>query len=524
MNEIITIITNDQTYQTTFKTLQKSNYLVNKICDSTIKLNMSSKNFNIVLDYLRDNVLPDDISDVENDLKVCGIIYDEYIDPKNIVNINVGGKIFNVDKEFLKSKLEYFVKFFYYNEKHDPDYTGILIDRCFCKFQQMINHLENPWKYSLTDEIKNELSYYMSNINTEIEEFINIDKFSFFQLGCHKYNNKSASWQLICRDDIGHFFPCFSNYGKFFSDCIYIGPLVKYVVIKFNSGINFKSVKSGYINVGAYNGYGFNKFYIRNLLLKNIAIIDYENNMMGILYDPPLYNSYRSSEILLDFPPEVKVESVNQFTYKNIDVYHDGFGFIESTISDKYTINNLKETSVIELNITNIIEHNKSKYPHIFSDKYELSGFGRSEKFIEAKAELYGVLDYNKKNEYKTFIFSILDIKKRPDIIISHVELLKEEELIGISKVILDGDNYRINILYNDILGLKYLLSNKDNITFKIYLIKPISGKIKINYTYHCFKSGTDDLFGYPQTSPSINNNINISDLMKGTSIFKTGN
>nr|AEX62262.1 putative BTB_POZ domain-containing protein [Moumouvirus Monve] len=244
---------------------------------------------------------------------------------------------------------------------------------------------------------------------------------------------------------------------------------------------------------------------------------------MGILYDPPLYNAYRSSEMLLYFPPEVKVKSVNQFTYKNIDQYHDGFGFIESTISDKYTINNLKETSVIKFNTTNIIEHNKSKYPHIFSDKFEFL-HNNNEKFIEARAELYGVLDYNKKNEYTTFIFSILDIKKRSDIIISHVELLKEEELIGISKVTQDGYNFRINILYNDTLGLKYLLSDKDNIIFKIYLMKPISGKVQINYTYHCFKSETDDLFGYHQTCPSINNNINIHDLMKGTSILKTGN
>nr|AEX62263.1 putative BTB_POZ domain-containing protein [Moumouvirus Monve] len=222
MNEIITVITNDQTYQTTRKTLQKSNYLISKISDNTIKLNMSSKNFDIILNYLRDNVLPDDISDVENDLKVCGIIYDEDIDSENMVNINVGGKIFNVDKEFLKSKLEYFVKFFYYNEKHNPDYTGILIDRCFYKFQNMINYLKNPWKYALTEEIKNELCFYMSNIDTEVEEFIDTDKFSFFQLGCHKYNNKSASWQLICKDDIGHFFLVSLITTNFFHLIVYL--------------------------------------------------------------------------------------------------------------------------------------------------------------------------------------------------------------------------------------------------------------------------------------------------------------
>ncbi|AGF84893.1 hypothetical protein QJ854_gp889 [Moumouvirus goulette] len=518
MNEIITIITNDQTYQTTRKTLEKSNYLINKICDNTIKINMSSKNFDIILNYLRDNILPEDISDVENDLKVCGIIYDEDVDSKNIVNINVGGKIFNVDKEFLKSKLEYFVKFFYYNEKHDPDYTSIFIDRCFNKFQQVINHLENPWKYPLTEDIKCELSFYMSNVDTEVEEFMDIDKFSYFQLGCHKYNNKSASWQLICKNDIGLFFgeQLFPNDRKFKRDGPFMANIsgnTKYVVIQFDPDVDYKSVKSGFIIVGdEYTG--VSKFCIRNLLLKNIAIIDYENHMMGILYDPPLYNSNIGCNVRLYLPLNIKIKSLNSYIYKNIDVHHDGFGFIESTISDKYTINNLNNAIIIEFNVSNIIQHNNSKYPYLFSDKFNV---GVSK--IDVDNNPYGVINYNK-SEYNTFIFSILDIKKRSDMLISHIELLKDDELIGISKVIQDGDNYRINKLYNDTLGLKCLLSNHDNITFKIFLIKPISGKVCINYTYHCFKPLKNDLF---ETSASLFNNFNISDLMKGTSIFKTG-
>ncbi|AVG46717.1 hypothetical protein [Acanthamoeba polyphaga mimivirus] len=47
-----------------------------KINDSKIQLNMPSKSVNIILNYLRDGVLPNDIVDVENDLKICGIVYD----------------------------------------------------------------------------------------------------------------------------------------------------------------------------------------------------------------------------------------------------------------------------------------------------------------------------------------------------------------------------------------------------------------------------------------------------------------
>ncbi|AVL95202.1 hypothetical protein ma815 [Moumouvirus australiensis] len=525
MNEVITIITDGQTYQTTRKTLQKSNYLTKKICENTIKLNMSSKNFDVILNYLRDNILPEDISDVENDLKVCEIIYDGNIDPKNIVNINVGGKIFNVDKEFLKSKLEYFVKFFHYNEKHDPDYTNILIDRCFNKFQKMINHLENPWKYSFTEEIKNELDYYMSNVDTEVEEFMDIDKFSYFQLGCHKYNNKSASWQLICLNSVNFIFNelNFPNDNNFYRRdntlMSYLGSGNKYVVIQFYPDVNYKSVKSGFLDVGRLNGFIGNKIFIRNLLLKNIAVIDYENHMMGILYDPPLYNSDIGCGVELYLPLNIKIKSVKSYAFKDIDVHHDGFGFIESTISDKYTINNLNDSLIVEFNVSDIIQHNTSKYPHLFSDKFDV---GVSKTDVEKNP--YGIIDYDD-GEYNTFIFSILDIKKRSDMIISHIELFTEDKLvggnklIGVSKVVQDGDNYRINKLYNDTLGLKCLLSNFDNITFKIFLIKPISGKVYINYTYHCFKPRNSfyKYYGLPS------NNTNISNLMKGTSIFKTG-
>nr|URM61875.1 BTB domain containing protein [Mimivirus sp.] len=112
MNEIITIISNDQIYQTTRGTISKNKYLKEKINDSKIQLNMPSKSVNIILNYLRDGVLPNDIVDVENDLKICGIIYDTNINSIDLVSINVGGKLFSVDKLMLQKNWNILINFF----------------------------------------------------------------------------------------------------------------------------------------------------------------------------------------------------------------------------------------------------------------------------------------------------------------------------------------------------------------------------------------------------------------------------
>lgn len=511
MNEIITIISNDQIYQTTRGTISKNNYLKEKINDSKIQLNMPSKSVNIILNYLRDGVLPNDIVDVENDLKICGIVYDTNVNSIDLVSINVGGKLFSVDKLMLQKKLEYFNKFFQYNTKHYPDYTSILIDRCFHKFEKFMDHLKNPWVHTLDDEIKLELDYYISNVNFIIDEFIDINYFSHFQLGCHKYNNKSASWQLITKDDVSEFlreyrpwqFRDFPWIDNDYQRVCEINHIAKYVIIQFETDIDYELVKKGCILMDQ------NILDMSQLLLKNVAIIDYENNILSILYDSILYNGNRAHPFYILFPNEIKakIKSVNSFLYKDINQYYDEYGFIESTISNIYTIDNLDNASIIQFNINDIIEHNKENYPLGYSKKYQLPW---PHKDITLDQRLYPKKDpqdvnnndvdddddvENADDKYDTFIFSILDIQNRPDMIISHLEILSDDQIICKSKVIFDGQNYRINKLYNDHIGLKYLLTNHDLITVKIYLAEPISGDIHINYTYNCSKSSESNKY-----------------------------
>nr|WBF70281.1 putative BTB/POZ domain-containing protein [Megavirus caiporensis] len=516
MNEIITIISNDQIYQTTRATISKNNYLKEKINNSKIQLNMSSASVNIILNYLRDGTLPNDIADVENDLKICGIVYDTNVKSIDLVNINVGGKLFNVDKLILQKQLEYFNKFFQYNAKHHPDYSSILIDRCFHKFEKILNHLKNPWMHTLDDEIKLELDYYISNVNFIIDEFIDINYFSHFQLGCHKYNNKSASWQLITKDDITEFltknspwkirdYPWINND---YQEVCEINQIAKYVIIQFEPDVDYELVKKGYIWMDR------NILDINQLLLKNVAIFDYENNILSILYDSTLYNGDRAYSFYVLFLNEIKtkIKSINNFIYQDINQYYDEYGFIESTISNIYTIDNLDNTSIIQFNINDIIEYNKQNYPLGYSKKYKIP-YLWPYKDITLDKRLYPKINHtdnndennndnennddnenNKNNDkYDTFIFSILDIQNRPDMNISHLEILRDDHVICKSKVIFDGQNYRINKLYNDHIGLKYLLTNHDSITIKIYLAEPISGDIYINYTYNCSKSSDNN-------------------------------
>nr|QZX42687.2 BTB/POZ domain-containing protein [Mimivirus sp.] len=219
-----------------------------------------------------------------------------------------------------------------------------------------MDHLKNPWVHTLDDEIKLELDYYISNVNFTIDEFIDINYFSHFQLGCHKYNNKSASWQLITKDDVTEFL---KEYGTWpwtiINRKLQLDQIAKYIIIEFETDIDYELVKEGYINID------INRLELSQLLLKNIAIIDYENNILSILYDSTLYNGNRAYSLHIMFPDEVKakIKSVNSFLYKDIHQYYDEYGFIESTISNIYTIDNLENTSVIQFNINDIIEYNK---------------------------------------------------------------------------------------------------------------------------------------------------------------------
>ncbi|BCS82510.1 putative BTB/POZ domain-containing protein [Cotonvirus japonicus] len=449
MNDIITVITNDQVYQTSRLTLSANDYLTNKIVDNTIKLNMSSKSVKIILNYLRGNNFPYDIIDIdiENDLSVCGILIDKH----EKIKINVGGKIFSVDKNLISSKLNYFKNFLHYNSEHDPDYTKILIDRCFDLFQQVLEYIENPNGYYLSQELENELGFYAYDICSTIKEFINVDNFTYVNVAYNKYNNNKKALCLMKKIEVKEFFSSIKIIdGKKYIDRYTIHQFVKLTIIRFKKSINFKLLKKSYFMMGE------EKILLKYLLSKKVAIIDYNNYTMTILYDPALYeNDNRAYGLRLYLPCVTQVKSITNFLHKNLETFYDKYGFIDSSVCQLYTVKNSENTSVIEINIDDIID-------------------GKHENF-------YG-------NKYYDFIFNTFTIQNRPELKISHIEIIKNNIVVCRSKVTLIGENYYINKLFNNEIGVEYLISNNDAFFVKIYLDQPISKKIYINCAYDCTK------------------------------------
>lgn len=504
MSSTITVVSNDQSYQTTRQTLCKNPYLMEKITDNVIKLNMSSLSVNIILNYLRDNYLPDDITGVENDLNICGII----AGLTNKVKINVGGKFFSVKKELLASKLEYFNKFFHYYAEHDPDYTSILIDRCFDRFQLVLDHIEKPNHFSISKELELELMFYLLNHNLLISEFINTEAFSYFQLAYNKYNDKSASWKIMKistsnpyiddplenRLDIVKELPssiyrhdteykCFCNSGL----------LDKCFIIKFKPDTNYELVIKGFLTMND------DSIKIEYLLLKNVVLLDKENDIMVILYDPPKYNGeYRSYPLRICFPAEVEIVYDMSLKDEPDNKIYDGFGFIDSTVSNRYSVKNLVNQSVVSLNLNTIIKRDNDKSHHIYANskltnidsECVIPGyFGKKqlEKLVD-KYRSGTSVEQNENNVriYDTYIFTMLCIQHQTDFKPLYVELLKKDMVICRSELVFDGQYYYIKQLINDIIGLKYLITNHDDITVRLFLSRPISGKITFGYNYNC--------------------------------------
>ena len=96
-----------------------------------------------------------------------------------LVNINIGGKIFSIDKNYFKEKFEYFDKFFDNYDTYSPNYNDILIDRSYVSFQQLLDYLSGDQTINFI--VKQELDYFLWK-ETEINEYIELNKIDYV---CH---------------------------------------------------------------------------------------------------------------------------------------------------------------------------------------------------------------------------------------------------------------------------------------------------------------------------------------------------
>lgn len=149
---VINIYCADKFFQTTYSTIKNCNFLTNKLIDNEIKLDVDPNHIEYLLNFLRGYLLD------ESCMEEIGYMID--ILP-NHITINIGGKYYYLDRDFLCEYLEYFKVFTEYNKHLDPDYSSVLIDRSYLMFDKILEYVQKPTNTELYDVIKQELEYYL---------------------------------------------------------------------------------------------------------------------------------------------------------------------------------------------------------------------------------------------------------------------------------------------------------------------------------------------------------------------------
>ncbi|AVG47740.1 putative BTB/POZ domain-containing protein [Megavirus chiliensis] len=292
---VITINANNTLFQTTLGTIKNNKVLVDMINmeNHTINLNMDPKNVNIIINYLRGCINIDKLAKIYLDSKKLGI--DIKLD--NHVCINIGGKIFYVDKELISNRLDYFVLFFKYNKEHDPDYSTILIDRCYNLFEQIIRVLKNKLSINnIPENLSQELEFY--GYETDPVVFFQSNKFGYYSINNIIYRGKNI---LPNTDHDSNLLNNFKNkYNIYYHNYENYKP--EYIIIHLGSKIK----KSELDNIKLYNNIDFlgstydvdenykkieYRYYV-NEKFKKMYIVNY----IELLYYNIEYNDYYSND------------------------------------------------------------------------------------------------------------------------------------------------------------------------------------------------------------------------------------
>ncbi|AKI80483.1 putative BTB/POZ domain-containing protein [Acanthamoeba polyphaga mimivirus] len=170
-NTVITINTSDDTLQTYYSTIEKCPSLTNLIKDNVIDINIRTNQMIMILNYFRNINSIQYLYSIANVARKLGIDFNE----NGYVYINIGGKIYYVEKKLLSNKLGYFEAFFRNYNQLDPDYSNILIDRCPNLFAKIMNFLTMS-NQELSEKTRLELQYYCYNLRNY---FIKLEHFKY---------------------------------------------------------------------------------------------------------------------------------------------------------------------------------------------------------------------------------------------------------------------------------------------------------------------------------------------------------
>ncbi|ANB50980.1 hypothetical protein [Powai lake megavirus] len=292
---VITINAKNTLFQTTFGTIKNNHVLVNMINPENhiIILDMDPKNVNIIINYLRGCINIDKLVKIYFDSKKLGID----IKLQNHVCINIGGKIFYVDKELILNRLDYFVLFFKYNKEYDLDYSSILIDRCYNLFEQIIRVLKNKLSIdNISDNLHQELEFY--GYKTDPDIFFQSNKFGYCSINNIIYQGKNILPNI---DHDSNLLNNFKNkYNIYYHNYESYKP--EYIIIHLGSKIkkseldniklynNIDNIGSMYYVDENYNKIVY-KYYVNEKFEKMYIV-----NHIELLYHNIEYNNYYDND------------------------------------------------------------------------------------------------------------------------------------------------------------------------------------------------------------------------------------
>nr|WBF70367.1 hypothetical protein [Megavirus caiporensis] len=489
---VITINAKNTLFQTTFGTIKNNQVLINMINpeNHTIILDMDPKNVNLILNYLRGCVNIDKLAKIYPDSKKLGID----IKLNNHVCINIGGKIFYVDRELILNRLDYFVLFFKYNKEHDADYSSILIDRCYNLFEQVIKVVKNKLSINnISDSLHQELEFYGYKADPVI--FFQSNKFRYYSINniiyqgrnilpnidhdsnllndfknkydiyCHHYKNYKPEYIII---NLG------SKIKKSELDNIKLYNNIDNIGSRYYVDENYRKIEYKY-----YVDENFEKMYIINdieSLYHNIEYNDYYDND-NFDYDITKYGKlfYNKMHNLIIINPIYSHDSSNNnyeifipktFNITNvITLHHSGVGYGFSQVVKSLKNPEIKSSFYKKIKIP-IQNTHMAKF-----DLLNLTGKG-------SFSSSYG--------EYITIINKIYFTLSKNNVSINYIEIIDKynKNIIHRSnaKYNIKKNSYTINGLKNPELNFINLLTEILDCEIIIYFRKPIHNTLIIYY------------------------------------------
>ncbi|AKI80273.1 putative potassium channel voltage-dependent tetramerization domain protein [Niemeyer virus] len=408
---VINICSQNIFFQTTYSTIKNCSFLTSKLIDNEIKLNVDPIHIEYLLNYLRGYLLD------ESCMEKIGYMIDVL---PNYITINVGGKYYYLDRDFLCEYLEYFKIFTEHNKHLNPDYSSVLIDRSYVMFDKILEYGQKQTNTELYDFIKQELEYYLfkkehlinNQISSEtIKQSVELSKLPISKITSSefmKYITKKTKNGNIIYENIhkNHFYDYCNSEKLTHENTI--------IVIRLNeSNIeqlfrNIISFKKDYCEYTKQEDITISKLLQKKIAvydkINNLIIMDIELNDKNVIID---FNYFNCGSIYRFHP--IKLLSPEKTFFKKI------YKRECQTVTCRHNI------SMVKINIMDFIENltsSKKKCTYIF-DKifFVISDHNVSINYVELFSTDFGCLitseiSSSKNNPNKFMIKTLQSVNK----------------------------------------------------------------------------------------------------------------